>query len=100
MAAKYIPLDPPGRILLEEFIEPLGLSQKAVAEATGIPYVRFNELIHGKRRVTAEMALRLAAAFGTSAQMWLALQTDYDLRKTEREKGKQIRKETQALNAA
>jgi len=100
MANQYIPLDPPGTILLEEFIEPLGLSQKAVAQAAGIPYVRFNELIHGKRRISAEIALRLAAAFGTSAQMWLSLQADYDLRVTEREKGKQIRKETRAVTAA
>lgn len=93
MSDKYIPLDPPGRILLEEFIEPSDLTQKAVAEAAGIPYVRFNELVQGKRRVNAEYAIRLGAYFHTSPELWLHLQSDYDLRQTEREKGKSIREQ-------
>ncbi|KAF0094260.1 MAG: virulence-associated protein [Puniceicoccaceae bacterium 5H] len=86
-----ISFDPPGRILLEEFIEPAGLTQKAVAEASGISYVRFNELVQGKRRLSAEYALRLGKCFGVSPEFWLRLQTDYDLRRAEREKGEQIR---------
>lgn len=81
----YIPIDPPGTILLQEFIEPMGLTQKAVAEAAGIPYVRFNELIHGKRRITGEYALRLGYFFNMEAQFWINLQADYDLRKARRE---------------
>lgn len=80
-----IPLDPPGTLLLQEFIQPMKLSQKAVAEAAGIPYVRFNELIHGKRRITGEYALRLGYFFEMEAQFWINLQADYDLRKAKRE---------------
>lgn len=80
-----IPLDPPGTLLLQEFIEPMGLSQKAVAQGAGIPYVRFNELIHGKRRITGEYALRLGDFFQMEAQFWINLQADYDLRKARRE---------------
>lgn len=81
----YIPLDPPGTILLQEFIEPMGLTQKAVAEGAGIPYVRLNELIHGKRRITGEYALRLGYFFKMEAQFWINLQADHDLRKASRE---------------
>ncbi|MFA5258219.1 MAG: HigA family addiction module antitoxin [Opitutales bacterium] len=89
---ELIPLDPPGRILYEEFIEPSGLTQKALAGHCGIPAVRLSEIVNGKRRISAEHAIRLAAFFGTSPEMWLHLQADYDLRKTEREKGDEIRK--------
>jgi len=89
--AELIPLDPPGRILFEKFIEPSALTQKAVAGLCGIPEVRMSELVNGKRRISAEYAIRLATFFGTSPEMWLHLQADYDLRKTEREKGKEIR---------
>src|SRR5690606_37325530 len=91
MSTSYIPLDPPGTILLEEFIQPSGLTQKALAEATGLSPVRLNEIIQGKRRISAETAIRLATYFKTSPEMWMYLQADYDLRKTEREKGDAIR---------
>jgi antitoxin HigA-1 len=91
MRGDDIPLDPPGRILLEEFIEPSGATQKAVAEACGIKPVRMSELVNGKRRISAEYAIRLGAFFKTSPEMWLRLQSDYDLRKVEREKGDRIR---------
>lgn len=80
-----LPLDPPGTLLLQEFIEPMGLTQKAVAEGAGIPYVRFNELIHGKRRISGEYALRLGYFFQMESQFWINLQADYDLRKASRE---------------
>ena len=82
-----IPLDPPGTILLQEFIEPMGLTQKACAASAGIPSVRFNELIHGKRRITGDYALRLGYFFQIEAQFWINLQADYDLRKASRAQG-------------
>ncbi len=89
-----IPLDPPGTILLQEFIEPMGLTQKACAEGACIPYVRFNELVHGKRRITGEYALRLGYFFQMEAQFWINLQADYDLRKASRSQG-EIKKKIQ-----
>lgn len=73
----------PGEVLLEEFLEPLGISQYRVARDTSVPPRRINEIVHGKRAVTADTALRLARYFGTSERFWLNLQTRYDL---EREK--------------
>jgi addiction module HigA family antidote len=74
-------LDPihPGEVLLEEFLKPMGLSQNRVALDIGVPARRINEIVLGKRRITADTALRLARFFGTSAQFWLGLQVDYDL---------------------
>ena len=74
-------LDPihPGEVLLEEFLKPMGLSQNRVALDIGVPARRINEIVLGKRRITADTALRLARFFGTSAQFWLGLQMDYDL---------------------
>ncbi len=69
----------PGEILLEEFLLPMNVSQNALARATGVPPRRINEIVLGKRGVTADTALRLAAAFGTSEGFWLGLQADYDL---------------------
>lgn len=62
----------PGDILLEEFLEPLGISQNALARATGVPPRRINEIVLGKRGITADTAVRLAAALGTSERFWLA----------------------------
>lgn len=64
----------PGDILLEEFLEPLGISQNALARATGVPPRRINEIVLGKRGITADTAVRLAAALGTSERFWLGLQ--------------------------
>jgi antitoxin HigA-1 len=69
----------PGEILLEEFLLPINVSQNALARATGVPPRRINEIVLGKRGVTADTALRLAVAFGTSEGFWLGLQADYDL---------------------
>jgi len=69
----------PGEILLEEFIEPLGLTQVEVAEHLDVPIQRINELVRGKRGVTPETAWLLAEAFETSPQFWLSLQANYDL---------------------
>jgi addiction module HigA family antidote len=69
----------PGEILLEEFLEPLGVSQAAFAQKVGWTKARLNELIRGKRGVTAEAALDLAEALGTSPKLWMNLQATYDL---------------------
>lgn len=64
---------------MEDFINGLGVTQHKVAVAIGVPPRRINEIVHGKRAITADTALRLGAYFGTSAQFWLNLQTQYDL---------------------
>ncbi|MBW1784144.1 MAG: HigA family addiction module antidote protein [Deltaproteobacteria bacterium] len=69
----------PGEILLEEFLIPMQLSQNRIATDIGVPPRRINEIIHGKRRITADTALRLAHYFEMSPQFWLGLQMDYDL---------------------
>lgn len=69
----------PGAILLEEFLIPMRLSQNKIATDIGVSPRRINEIVHGKRRITAETALRLAHYFKMSPQFWLGLQMDYDL---------------------
>jgi addiction module HigA family antidote len=69
----------PGEILLEEFLKPFGMSQYRLAKGISVPPRRINEIVHGKRSVTADTALRLARFFGTSDRFWLNLQTRYDL---------------------
>jgi addiction module HigA family antidote len=69
----------PGEVLLEEFLKPMGLSQNRLALQIGVPPRRINEIVLGKRGITADTALRLARYFGISPQFWLGLQMDYDL---------------------
>lgn len=69
----------PGEVLLEEFLKPMDLSQNRVALAMGVPPRRINEIVLGKRSITADTALRLGRYFGMSPQFWLGLQMDYDL---------------------
>ena len=69
----------PGEILMEEWLVPMGLSQYALAKAIDVPPRRINEIVKGMRGITADTALRLAAFFGTDAQSWINLQSDYDL---------------------
>jgi len=69
----------PGEILMEEFLGPLEISQNRLAVAIGVPPRRINEIVHGKRRITADTALRLSRYFGTTDRFWLNLQTRYDL---------------------
>ena len=75
----------PGEVLLEEFLTPMSLSAYKLSKDTGIPQTRLSEIIHGRRRVTADTALRLAKYFGTSARFWIGLQTDYDIELQEEE---------------
>jgi len=76
---KTLPNIHPGEILLEEFLTPLGISQNRLARAMDVPPRRINEIVHGKRAITADTALRLARALGTSEQFWMGVQADYDL---------------------
>lgn len=69
----------PGEVLLEEFLLPMSVSQNALARAIDVPPRRINEIVHGKRSVTADTAVRLSIFFGTSEKFWLGLQDDYDL---------------------
>ena len=69
----------PGEILLEEFLEPMGLSQYRLAKDISVPPRRINEIVHGKRAITADTALRLARYFGMSERFWMNLQIRYDL---------------------
>ena len=85
---KTLPNIHPGEVLLEEFLNPLGISQNALARATGVPPRRINEIVLGKRSVTADTAVRLAAALGTSERFWLGLQADHDLEEARRHLGK------------
>ncbi|NLC23364.1 MAG: HigA family addiction module antidote protein [Oxalobacter sp.] len=75
---REIPLSHPGEILLEDWLKPLGISQYALAKAIDVPPRRINEIVHGKRAITVDTALRLAAFFGTDAQSWINLQAYYD----------------------
>ncbi len=83
MKNKKLPPIHPGEILLDEFLKPMGISQYRVAKDTSVPPRRINEIVHGKRSITADTALRLGRFFGMSPQFWLNLQTRYDLEVTE-----------------
>jgi len=85
---KKLPNIHPGEVLLEEFLLPLGISQNALARAAKVPPRRINEIVLGKRGVTADTAIRLARALGTSERFWLGLQADYDLEEARRTLGK------------
>jgi addiction module HigA family antidote len=76
---KKLPNIHPGEVLLEEFLLPMGISQNALARAIGVPPRRINEIVLGKRAITADTALRLAKTFGTSEAFWMGLQADYEL---------------------
>jgi addiction module HigA family antidote len=78
----------PGEILLEEFLEPAGITQTAFAETLGWTRARLNELINGKRGITADAALDLAEALGTSPKVWMNLQTTWELAQAERRRRK------------
>ena len=79
---KKLPNIHPGEVLLEEFLNPMGISQNAMARAINVPPRRINEIVLGKRAITADTALRLAAFFGTSEGFWLGLQADFGLEQT------------------
>jgi len=92
MEKKLSPVHP-GEVLFEEFLKPLDISQNHLALKIGVPARRINEIVLGKRRITADTALRLAHYFGTTAKFWLGLQTDYDLDVTADELGDRLKHE-------
>jgi antitoxin HigA-1 len=79
MSREKIPPVHPGEILLEEFMKPMGISQNELARTLSVPPRRINEIVHGKRGITVDTALRLSRHFGNSVRFWLGLQDDYDL---------------------
>ncbi|PSB10958.1 addiction module antidote protein, HigA family [Pleurocapsa sp. CCALA 161] len=93
---KLMPVHP-GEILLEEFLKPMNLSQNQIALALRVPARRINEIVHAKRRVTADTALRLARYFNMSPRFWLGLQMDYDLDVANDEVGERLNQEVAVL---
>ena len=91
MAKKLAPMHP-GEILLEEFLIPLGISPGALAKTCGVPRTRIERIANEETAVTADTALRLSKALGTTPQLWLNLQNDYDVQLAAREIGKDLEK--------
>jgi addiction module HigA family antidote len=90
----------PGEVLLEEFLKPMSISQNRLALNIGVPPRRINEIVLGKRGISADTALRLAKFFGTSAEFWLGLQAQYDLDVTSEELGDRLEQEVKAYAKA
>lgn len=90
----------PGEILREEFMIPLGLSAHALAMALRVPAPRINDIVRERRAVTADTALRLARYFGTSAEFWLGLQSDYDMKIALAENGARINQDVAPMEQA
>lgn len=100
MASKKLAPIHPGEVLLEEFLGPLGLSQYRLSREINVPPRRINEIVHRKRAITADTALRLARFFSTSERFWLNLQSRYDLEIQRDRLGNQLRKEVSVLSRA
>lgn len=98
--AKELPLICPGEILLEEFLKPLGISQNKLARDIDVPVSRIAAIIKGDRAITADTALRFGAYFGTSAEMWMNMQADHDLRRARRRDWPAIRDRIRKMEAA
>jgi len=90
----------PGEVLLEEFLKPMSLSQNRLALDIGVHPRRINEIVLGKRSITADTALRLAHYFGTSPQFWLGLQSDYDLDIAAEALGERLKREVKVFAMA
>lgn len=90
----------PGEILREEFLIPLGISQNALAMKVRVPATRIGDIIHGRRAITTDTALRLARFFGNSPEFWMNLQQQYDLSKARLELHKTIEREVESFTAA
>jgi addiction module HigA family antidote len=99
MKNKKLPPIHPGEILIEEFLKPMGLSQYRLAKDISVPPRRINEIVHGKRSISADTALRLGRFFGISPQFWLNLQTRFDLEVTEDLLAERLEKEVQVLSS-
>jgi addiction module HigA family antidote len=90
----------PGTILLEEFLKPMDISQYRLAKDTSVPARRINEIVHGKRSITADTALRLGKFFNMTPQFWMNLQSRYDLEVAEDNLAGKLEKEVHAYQAA
>jgi len=97
MKNKKLPPIHPGEILKEEFLDPMGISQYRLAKDISVPPRRINEIVHGKRSITADTALRLGRFFTMSPQFWLNLQTRYDLEITEDQLNDRLDNEVHSL---
>lgn len=97
---KKMPAVHPGEILNEEFLKPLNISQNQLGKGLGVSARRINEIIHGKRAITADTALRLSRYFGNSASFWLGLQMDYELDMADDALASRINREVQRLKVA
>ncbi len=95
MTATRLPPIHPGEILLEEFLKPMNLSQYRLAKDIGVPARRINEIVHGKRAISADTALRLSRYFGLSERFWLNLQSRYDLEMAKDRLGERLACEVQ-----
>lgn len=99
MKTKKLPPIHPGEILLDEFLKPMGISQYRLAKDISVPPRRINEIVHGKRSISADTALRLGRFFCVSPQFWLNLQNRFDLEVTEDHLEKRLKKEVRIYNA-
>lgn len=99
MARKLLELIPPGEILYEEFMKPMGISINGLARDIDVPPNRVSEIVNGKRAITADTALRLGKYFGVSPETWLDLQSDYDLRLMRRTVWKRVEPRVRRLVA-
>jgi addiction module HigA family antidote len=99
MKSKLKPIHP-GEVLFEEFLKPMGISQNRLAMSIGVPARRINEIVLGKRGITADTALRLAKFFGMSAQFWTGLQSQYDLDVASEQLGDRIEREVRTYAKA
>ena len=96
MGKRLAPIHP-GEILLEEFLAPMGITQYRVAKDISVPARRINEIVHGKRRISADTALRLSKYFGTTERFWMNLQTRYDLEVEKDRLGERLEDEVRKL---
>ncbi len=100
MSKKKLDTVHPGEILLEEFLKPMGISQYRLSKDISVPARRINEIVHGKRSISVDTALRLSRYFGMSERFWLNLQTQYDIEVQKDKMGKHFEKEVKVLETS
>jgi addiction module HigA family antidote len=94
-----MPPVPPGEVLLEDFLKPMGISQYRLAKSLGVPVQRIHDLVHGRRAMTADSALRLARFFAMEAQFWMNIQTRYDLERAAEDLAGRLEREVEPYAA-
>lgn len=97
---RNFPPAPPGEILLEEFLKPMGISQYRLAQDISVPAMRINKICRGERGISADTALRLARYFGTSVEFWTGIQAHYDTETAKMNLGDRLEKEVKVLHQA